>query len=125
MVQKIKLLFLPLFFLFPVLVNAQTSSLQRPLNVKVLDEYKDGKGNLVRIVRYAQGSMLVTETIIMPIKAPINIRVAVNPDTLKKHLLSIVVVKSDYCLKLVYDKRTIRSYKAVFGPKPTLNKIME
>lgn len=126
MVLKSKLLFLPLFFLFPFLLHAQnTTTVQHPQNIKLLDEYKDGKGHLVRVIQYAQGSMRVTETIIMPLVTPANIRVAVNPDTLKKHLLSIVVVKSDYCVKLLYGKRIIRSYKAVFGPKPMLNKMME
>jgi len=126
MVREIKFLFLTLFFLTPVLTNAQSPApAPRPENIKVLDEYKDGKGNLVRVVQFAQGTMRVTQTIIMPLKSPQNVHVAVDPDTLKKHLLSIVVIKSDYCVKLMYGKRTIRSYKAVFGPKPTLNKVME
>lgn len=126
MVRKIQFLFLAFFLLTPVLINAQAPATPpRPEHIKVLDEYKDGKGNLVRVVQFAQGSMRVTQTIIMPLRTPQNVRVEVNPDTLKKHLLNIVVIKSDYCVKLMYGKRTIRSYKAVFGPKPALNKMME
>ena len=131
MMKKIKQVFFSLLLLLPVMASAQqpaekpAEEAPRPQNIKLLDEYKDGKGNIVRIVQFTQGRMRVTQTIITPLKAPTNIRIAFSPDTLKKHLLRIVVSKSSYSLRLMYGNRTIRSYKAVFGPNPTKNKLME
>lgn len=94
-------------------------------NLKVLSENSDGKGNIVRVVQYSQGLMRVTETIIMPKPVPVGIRVPINPDTMKKAEVALIVDKSDYCLQVLYRKRIIRTYKAVFGPRPMENKRME
>lgn len=98
-----------------------------PTKIKVLDEFSDGKGNIVRIIQYSQGLMRVTETIIMPKKHKVdfNTHIPISPDTMKKELVSLVVDKSDYCLQVWYRNRLIRAYKAVFGPKPLLDKCME
>lgn len=94
-------------------------------NLKVLSEASDGKGNIIRVVQYSQGMMRVTETIIMPKPVPVGIRVPINPDTMKKTEVAVIVDKSDYCLQVLYRKRIIRTYKAVFGPRPMENKRME
>ncbi|HTN18558.1 MAG TPA: L,D-transpeptidase, partial [Chitinophagaceae bacterium] len=95
-------------------------------NLKVLSEESDGKGHITRVVQYSKGNIRVTETIFIT-KGP-SIRELTTPikaDTLIKNLLEIVVSKSSYRVGLYYRKRLIRSYKAVFGPNPRLNKIME
>jgi murein L,D-transpeptidase YafK len=51
--------------------------------------------------------------------------VPIRADTLIKNLLEIVVSKSHYRVALYYRQRLIRSYKAVFGPNPSNNKLME
>ena len=94
-------------------------------NLKVLEEYYDGKGNVVRKVRYEQGLMLVTETIIAPKPVKWGDAVAIRPDTLRPEHLRIVVDKSDYTVHVVYRGRPIRLYRAVFGPRPMDNKCME
>jgi lipoprotein-anchoring transpeptidase ErfK/SrfK len=101
---------------------------QRPRNLKVLDEHKEVKDGItyfVRTVQYDQGSMRVKETIIQSENPGIGTHVAINPDTIKKDSLSIVVEKSKYCLDVYYRRRKVRSYKAVFGPHPENNKIVE
>ena len=96
-----------------------------PRNLKVLEEYSDGKGNIVRTVQFEQGMMRVTQTIIMPKPRPIGYVAPVNLDTLKSQYLRLVVSKSQYKLNVYYRGKLIRSYKAVFGPRPTQNKCME
>ncbi len=53
-----------------------------------------------------------------------NIRVPINPDTLNKDSVMLVVNKSAYTVEVYYRRKRIRTYKAVFGPKPLENKIV-
>lgn len=102
------------------------SKFEQPRNLKVINEEPDGKGNIVRTVQYEQGYMRVTEQIIMPQKRVTSFNpYTINPDTLKKDSLLIVVDKKRYVVQLFYRHRLIRAYKAVFGPQPLSNKCME
>lgn len=103
----------------------QESGPVAPRNLKVIDEYSDGKGNIVRIIQYNEGMIKVTQTIVMPRQLPVGVRIPINPDTMNKDSVLVTVDKSDYCLQVFYRKRIIRSYKAVFGPRPMENKCME
>lgn len=98
---------------------------ERPKDVKVVREYEDGKGNIIRELQYKQGSMIVTETVIMPKPVKIGAGMPIRPDTLNRDSLIIYVDKSHYELKLFYKRRLIRRYRAVFGPNPAMNKQME
>ena len=100
------------------------ADLPPPRNIKVLDEHKDGKGNTVRTIEYLQAGSRITETVVIPATGRIGIHVPINPDTLNKDSLIIVVNKSHYILEVYYRRKIIRSYKAVFGPKPLENKNM-
>ena len=95
----------------------------RPRELKVLEEHKDKNGDIVRTIQYYLGTQRITETTITPsyerMHAPI------NPDTLNKDSLFVVVNKSKYSLDLYYRHKKIRSYKAIFGPKPLENKKVE
>jgi murein L,D-transpeptidase YafK len=98
----------------------------RPANIKVLKEYSDGKGNMIRVLQYSQGGMRVTEQIIIPkTYTRMDVRVPIDPDTMKKEHTLLVVDKSKYSLRLYYNKKLVRSYKAVFGPNPAFDKRME
>ncbi len=103
------------------------SNYSRPKNLKVIKEYDDGKGHIVREIQYSQGNMRVTETIIMPKprRHTIGFRIEVNPDTLNTDSLWLIIDKSRYCLQVYYRNKMIRNYRAVFGPKPALDKCME
>jgi hypothetical protein len=99
---------------------------EKPRNLKVLREYDDGRGNMVREIQYSQGSMRVTETIYIPkVKTGINVRVAISPDTVNKDSVWLLVDKTKYLVQVYYKKRPIRGYRAVFGPNPKVNKCME
>ncbi len=110
-----------LLLLLPAILKAQP----RPTNIRVLDEYKDGKGNIVRVIQFNEGLMRVTQTIIEPIKPTVGLRVPFNADTARKDSMTIFISKSNYMLQLRYRGKIIRAYKAVFGPNPLQNKLME
>jgi len=94
-------------------------------DVKVLKEYDDGKGNMVRTIQYEEGKNKITETIYVPIHPMVVKKIPIDPDTLNRDSLMIVVNKGKYDLELFYRKKLIRSYKAVFGPKPLEDKCVE
>lgn len=108
--------------------TAQTDGQKPPeklQNFKVMDEYKDGKGNMVRVIRYDKGDRRITETIIKPIVPVLNLHIVIKTDTLIKDSVLIMVSKSKYRVEVFYRRRMIRSYAAVFGPRPQENKYME
>jgi len=127
--QKMLTLLIPGLFL---ILHAQAQSngtkkteqdnSQRPYGIKILEEHKDKNGNSVRTIQYRQGNALMTETQIIHPNA--NVRIPINPDTLNKDSVMVVVNKSKYTVDVFYRQRRIRSYKAVFGPKPMENKMM-
>ena len=96
-------------------------------NFKLLEEHGDGKGNLIRVVQFSEGNMRVRQTIIMPNPALAKEAkwMAINPDTIHKDQVLILVDKSDYSVLVYYNKRPIRNYKAVFGPNPMSDKCQE
>lgn len=103
------------------------AAVPHPQKIKVLQEFTDGKGHIVRVVQFTEGLMRVTQTIIMPIQPKIsyNIRIPILADTMKKEEVKLVVVKGDYNLQVWYRKKLIRVYRAVFGPHPLQDKVME
>src|SRR5262245_11469128 len=94
-----------------------------PHDIKVLSETKDKNGNITSTIQYTLGNSKVIETVI--IKPNFNFKVPVNPDTLDKDSVLIIVNKSKSSLEVFYKRRKIRAYKAVFGPKPLENKMRE
>ena len=121
------IVFLLSFLTAQAQVNPKTGSTEpetepRPHDVKVLDEHKDKNGNLVRTIQYRQGNSLMTETEV--IQQNLNFRVPINPDTMSKDSVILVVNKSKYTVEVFYRRKKIRVYKAVFGPKPLLDKKM-
>lgn len=117
----LKLSVFTLLLCMPVLLQAQI----RPTNIKVISETYDGRGNMIRVIQFTEGLMKVTQTIIEPKQQSIGVRIPIKPDTLRKDSMLIVVSKSRYMLALRYRGKTIRSYRATFGPNPTQNKARE
>ncbi len=97
-------------------------------NFRLLEEYSDGKGHLVRVVQFSEGNMRVRQTIIMPNPALAQAAakwMPINPDTIRKDQVLVLVDKSDYSVLVYYNKKPIRNYKAVFGPNPLSDKCQE
>jgi murein L,D-transpeptidase YafK len=105
--------------------NAAGPDANVPKNVKVLEERYDHKGNIVRTIQYSQGLMRVTETIVMAKPVSVGFKKPINPDTLIKDSVVVFVNKSKYTLQVFYRRQPIRSYRAVFGPRPLQDKLME
>lgn len=120
-------LFLIIFLLSSVSCIAQSGNTPPiPKDLKVLSEEPDGKGNIVRVIQYNQGSMRVTETTIIPRVLPVGARsIRFSPDTMIKDYVRLVVSKSKHSLEVYYRERMIRAYRATFGPMPEQNKCME
>lgn len=134
--QRISSLVKAVFYCLPVLLSlyspnafsqeARIKDYDKPRDLKVIAEYDDGRGNTIREVQYKQGSMRVTETIFMPkVVTGIGVRVPLNPDTVNKDSIWIMIDKGKYVLQVYYKKKLIRGFRAVFGPNPKLNKCME
>lgn len=96
---------------------------QAPTDIKILEERRNAAGDIVRTIQYSQGGKRVTETRIIkqfqPLTHPI------DPDTLNRDSLFVVVSKSRFVLDVYYRRKKIRSYKVVFGPRPKENKMMK
>ena len=122
------MLIMPGFF-FSISLHAQVKPKTEnitpagPSNLKVLEEHKDKDGNIVRTVEYSKSGNRITETQLIRVLP--NLHRPINPDTLNKDSVMVVVNKSHYVVEVYYRRRMVRSYKAVFGPKPLENKIME
>lgn len=94
-----------------------------PTNIRVIDERKDKDGTIIRTIQYEQGGKRIKETLI--VRNHIDLHVPINPDTMDKDKVLVLVSKSRFVLELFYRGKMIRSYKAVFGPKPMEDKKME
>lgn len=118
----------PIVFMLLVAVAGYAQDakpVERPKDIKVVREYEDDKGNIIRELQYKQGAMLVTETVILPKPGRVTTGMPLRPDTLNKDSLVVYVDKSHYTLMVFYKRKLIRKYRAVFGPNPAMNKQME
>lgn len=126
MKSKISYTIILLFLLLVSISAFAQKEADRPRDLKILREFDDGRGNIIREVQYKQGNIRVTEQIILPkVYTGIGIKVPFNIDTMNKDSLYVVVDKSKYCVQLCYRKKILKAYKAVFGPNPKANKCME
>jgi len=92
---------------------------------KVLSETKDKQGNIIRKIEFRKGNLKVTQTVILPPLPSIGARIPVNPDTLNRDSILIYIDKTNYLLAVIYKRKRIRQYRAVFGPDRLKDKMME
>ena len=99
----------------------------KPSNVRVIEEYTDDRGNIIRTIQYELNHQRITETIIKPIPnyKKVNLHRLIKGDTLNKDSVEVAISKSKYKVDVFYKREMIRSYIAVFGPRPMENKCME
>ena len=117
-----------LFWLFAFLfmvhqAAGQNKNADKPSDIRILEEHKDANGNTVRTIQYYQAGTRVTETRVISSFKSLN--APIDPDTLNKDSLMLIVNKSRYVLDMYNRKKKIRTYKVVFGPKPQENKMMK
>lgn len=106
-----------------MLTPAAAMAQAQPQDVRVLEERKDAAGNTVRTIQYMQNGRRVTETSV--IRAFPTLNVPVNPDTMNRQEMMVVISKTKFTLDLYYRRKKIRTYKVVFGPKPKEDKKMK
>jgi lipoprotein-anchoring transpeptidase ErfK/SrfK len=94
-------------------------------DLKITKETTDKYGNIVREVEYYDGQMKITEVVIIPPFPKLGDRLKVDLDTLNRDSLMVYVDKSQYLVALLYRRKRIRQYRAVFGPDPKKDKMME
>lgn len=94
-------------------------------DLKVLSEKKDKYGNILRIIQYYDGNLKITETVIIPPFPSLTERKKINVDTLNHDSMMVYVDKTNYLVALVYRRKRIRQYRAVFGPDRLKDKMME
>jgi L,D-peptidoglycan transpeptidase YkuD (ErfK/YbiS/YcfS/YnhG family) len=95
-----------------------------PVDARILKEVPDGKGNILRTYQYTSGQRTITETRLIP-GENYGYRVPLNPDTLNRDSLMVLVTKTRYKVEVYYRKNLVRVYKAVCGPRPEDNKTIE
>jgi len=96
-----------------------------PQNVKVIEEKTDKEGYIYRKIQYKEGSVVITQTIVVPPFPGLKDRKPVNPDTLNQDSLMVLVDKTNYLVAILYKRKRIRQYRAVFGPDRLKDKMRE
>lgn len=94
-------------------------------DLKVIKEVKDKHGNMMRTVEYYDGNTKITETIIIPPFPSLGDRKKINIDTLNQDSIMVYVDKNQFLVAVLYKRKRIRQYRAVFGPDPKKDKMME
>lgn len=96
-----------------------------PTDAKIISEVKDKNGNIIRTIQYREGAAIVTQQIIFPPFPGLDERSAINPDTLNFDSLMVLVDKTNYLIAVIYKRKRIRQYRAVFGPNRLADKMRE
>ncbi|RQO31594.1 hypothetical protein DBR32_06465 [Taibaiella sp. KBW10] len=96
-----------------------------PQKITLLEEHKDANGNIVRKVQFFKDGMRVTQTTVSPPMPSFKDRKPFNVDTMNKDSLLVYVDKTNYLVALLYKRRRIRQYRAVFGPDRLKDKTYE
>jgi lipoprotein-anchoring transpeptidase ErfK/SrfK len=114
------------FFAFPSIVHAQqpTPVKKEVRDLRVLQEKKDQHGNTIRTIQYFDGNIKVTETVVLPPFPGLGERKKINVDTLNHDSMMVFVDKTNYLVALIYRRKRIRQYRAVFGPDRLKDKMM-
>lgn len=93
-------------------------------NFKIEREYKDpATGQWMQEVSYEDGPIKVTQTLILPPRP--GERDKINVDTMNLDSVLVVVEKEKYITAIIYKRKRIRQYRAVFGPDRLRDKFFE
>ncbi|HET8573376.1 MAG TPA: L,D-transpeptidase [Edaphocola sp.] len=102
---------------------------QRPAdqitNYKVIRETKGSDGSITREVEYYKGNIIVHQTLILPPMPKIGYHKPIDPDTMNHDSVLVYIDKANYLLAVIYKRRRIRQYRAVFGPDRLPDKMTE
>lgn len=107
-----------------VALHAQ-NKLVTPKDVKLISETKDKNGNIVRVVQYKENGMIITTTTTSPPMPSLTDRSYYNTDTMNLDSMLVYIDKTNYVVALIYKRKRIRQYRAVFGPDRLKDKLIE
>lgn len=81
----------------------------------------DSYGNKIETAKAKTGETVITKSIVLPssLNRPFSL------DTINKEAISIKVIKSKFRIYVYHGKNLLTSYKCVFGPNCTKQKLME
>lgn len=126
-------------FVFPKPLLAQTLNVGNPkqkdqsaekpeekiTNYKVISETKGADGSITRVVEFYKGNIVVHQTTILPPMPKIGYHKSIDPDTMNHDSVLVYIDKENYLLAVIYRRRRIRQYRAVFGPDRLPDKMEE
>jgi len=98
---------------------------QEASHYKVISETTKEDGTVIRKVEFQKGNVLVKQTIILPPMPAIGNQKPINPDTMNHDSVMVYIDKEDYLLAVIYKRKRIRQYRAVFGPDRLHDKMQE
>lgn len=101
-------------------LKAQQEAAASPKKKAAVVTY-DSYGNKIETARAKTGETVVTKSIVIPssLNRPFSL------DTINKESIHLKVVKSKYRMYAYHGKNLLTSYKCVFGPNCTKQKLME
>lgn len=94
-------------------------------NYKVISETTNDDGSVTRVVEFQKGNLLVRQTVVTPPMPKIGYHKPIDPDTMNHDSVLVYIDKENYLLAVIYKRKRIRQYRAVFGPDRLHDKMRE
>jgi lipoprotein-anchoring transpeptidase ErfK/SrfK len=98
---------------------------EEPKDVTVVEEKTDKDGYIYRTIKYKEGNIVVTQTLVIPPFPGLKDRKPINVDTMNMDSVMVLVDKTNYLIAVLYKRKRIRQYRAVFGPDRLKDKMYE
>ncbi|HRP90540.1 MAG TPA: L,D-transpeptidase [Edaphocola sp.] len=123
--MKLKQVLLFLIIIFSTKFSIAQSESVSPKNIKVISETKNANGSITRIIEYYENGFRVRKTTILPPMPSLTDRKPYRIDTMNMDSMLVYVDKTNYIVALIYKRKRIRQYRAVFGPDRLQDKLRE
>ena len=94
-------------------------------NYRVVSETKGEDGSITRVVEFKKGNIIVHQTLLLPPMPKIGYHKPIDPDTMNHDSVMVYIDKANYLLAVIYKRKRIRQYRAVFGPDRLPDKMQE
>lgn len=92
---------------------------------KVISQETAPDGRIIKKVQYKKGNVVIRETTIMPAMPKLSSRGKLDVSNMDLDSILILVEKQNYLVAVIYKRKRIRQYRAVFGPDPFHDKYQE
>jgi lipoprotein-anchoring transpeptidase ErfK/SrfK len=105
--------------------DTDTSEFGKDVTILSDKTVRQKDGRYIRYIKYKQGSAIIDQQVIVQAFPSLGERSPVNVDTLNPDSLMVYIDKTDYLLAVIYKRKRIRQYRAVFGPDRLKDKMRE